>query len=218
MAYAVGLLVTDGNLSRDERHITFRSSEIDLLNTFKSCLNLKNKIGSTKNQRGLRIQFSNVQFYRWLIKIGLFPAKTYSIGAIQIPNNFFKDFLRGHLDGDGNISVYIDRYNIYRGRRYINQRIFTRFISASEKHIDWLHGKISELSGVKGARILEKRRNGYASIHEIKFAKKESVKLLKWIYYKNNLPCLKRKRDVAEKTIRVISKEKRKKYTTIKNS
>lgn len=115
LAYAVGLLVTDGNLSKDGRHINLRSSEKILLNTFKKCLNLKNKIGYTIGQRGYRVQFSNVQFYGWLSRIGLFPAKTYTIGEIKVPDEYFRDFLRGHLDGDGSITTYIDRYNIYKG-------------------------------------------------------------------------------------------------------
>jgi len=40
LAYVVGLLVTDGNLSKDGRHITMRSSDRQLLDTFKDCLNI----------------------------------------------------------------------------------------------------------------------------------------------------------------------------------
>ncbi len=216
LAYAVGLLVTDGNLSKDGRHINFRSSETLLLNTFKNCLSLKNKIGHTDGQRGYRVQFGDAQFYRWLLKIGLFPAKTYTIREIKVPDKFFRDFLRGHLDGDGSIQVYTDKYNIYRGRRYSNSRIFTRFISASEKHIVWLRRKIINLAGVKGAFIANKPKSkNHVPIYEIKFAKKESIKLLKWIYYKKELPCLERKRKIAEKAIDMILSEKRREYTRI---
>lgn len=197
-----------------------RSSETDLLETFKKCLEIKNKIGKTKNGEivSYRVQFGNIQFYNWLIKIGLTPAKTHTIGEIKIPNKFFRDFLRGHLDGDGSITVYTDRYNFYKGRNYVNQRIFVRFISASKKHIDWLHKKITKLAGVKGAFIVNKPKSiKHVPIYEIKFAKKESIKLLRWIYYKKDIPCLKRKRIIAERAIKVISNEKRRKYTKIEN-
>ncbi len=113
LAYAVGLLTTDGNLSKDGRHITMRSSDIQLLETFKECLNLTNKISQSKSdgratKPSYRVQFSRVQLYRWLLKIGLFPHKTYTIGELKIPNKYFRDFLRGHLDGDGNIENYKD--------------------------------------------------------------------------------------------------------------
>ncbi len=218
LAYIVGLLVTDGNLSKDGRHINLRSSEVDLLNTFKRCLSIKNKIGYTIGQRGYRVQFGNIQFYNWLLRIGLFPAKTYTIGKIKIPNEYFRDFLRGHLDGDGSITTYIDRYNIYRGRTYTNQRLFIRFTSASKNHIDWLYKKINAIAGIRGVIIYKLPPTpNRVSMWDIKFSKKESIKLLKWIYYQKTLPCLKRKRIVAEKALEKISKEKRRKYTFINN-
>lgn len=216
LAYIIGLLVTDGCLSNDGRHIIMRSVEIDQLNTFKKCLELKNKIGFTDGQRGYRVQFSNVQFYRWLLKIGLFPAKTYTIGEIKIPDEFFRDFLRGHLDGDGNIMLYEDRYNSYKGHEYIANRLAIRFISASKLHMVWLRTKISDLAGIKGAFMQAKPRNeNRVSIWIVKFSKKESIKLLNWLYYKENLPTLSRKRLLAQNALKIISKEKRKKYNFI---
>jgi hypothetical protein len=49
MAYIVGLITTDGCLSGDDRHVSFTSKNKDLVETFASILNLKNKIGVTKN-------------------------------------------------------------------------------------------------------------------------------------------------------------------------
>ena len=218
LVYAIGLLVTDGNLSKDGRHINLRSSEVNLLNTFKRCLNLKNKIGYTDGQRGYRVQFSNVQFYNWLLRIGLFPAKTYTIGEIKIPDAYFRDFLRGHLDGDGSITTYIDRYNTYRGRTYTNQRIFIRFTSASNIHIEWLYKEINTIVGIKGAIIYKSPPTpNRVSMWDIKFAEKESIKLLRWMYYKKGIPCLERKRQTATKALERISKEKRREYTRVNN-
>ena len=224
LAYVAGLLVTDGNLSGDGRHITMRSIDRYLLETFCKCLNLNSKIARTKDTHNdgyirkpcYRIQFSNVQFYNWLVKIGITPAKTHTIGIIEVPDIFFKDFLRGHLDGDGSISAYKDSYNFYKGRGYVANRLFIRFISASKPHIVWLRNKISHLDGVNGALIEEKsKKENRVSIWEVKFAKKESVKLLNLIYYKPDLPTLSRKRLLAEKSLETISNETRKKYAWI---
>ncbi len=216
LAYAVGLLVTDGNLSKDGRHITMRSSERKLLNTFKKCLGLNNKIGFTKGQRGYRVQFGDVQFYRWLLKVGLFPTKTYTIGEIDVPDKFFRDYFRGCLDGDGNIHTYQDMYNVYRGRRYTTQRLFIRIVSASRKHIVWLQNKIKTLMGLNGAIInapaADERR---VPIWALQFAKNESLRLIDWIYYKSDIPCLERKRNTAERAINIISKQRRREYTRI---
>lgn len=45
LAYAVGLIATDGNLSKDGRHIELTSKDTEQLETFKRCLKLKNRIG-----------------------------------------------------------------------------------------------------------------------------------------------------------------------------
>lgn len=208
LAYAIGLLTTDGNLSKDERHINMRSSDLQLLKTFKECLNLKAHIIQSKNDSWAkrpcyRIQFGNVQLYKWLVKIGLFPAKTYTVGRIGVPDEYFRDFLRGHLDGDGSVWTYKDRWNTFKSPKYVYIRLWVRFISASEKHIKWLAKRIFELQKIKGHQWERKpwREDQTTSMWEVKFAKKDSIKLLSWMYYAPDVPCLFRKRKIAEKFI-----------------
>ena len=208
LSYAIGLLTTDGNLSKDGRHITMRSSDRELLKTFKNCLNLANKIAQSKNdgwakKPSYRVQFSKVQFYRWLLKIGLFPAKTYTIGELSIPDKHFRDFLRGHLDGDGSISTYKDDWNTFKNPKYVYIRLWTRFQSASKAHIQWLQSRIYNLLGVNGHlnELKPTRPDQTTSTWILKFAKKDSIKLLSWIYYHSDVPCLRRKRKIAEQFI-----------------
>ncbi|PIP23185.1 MAG: hypothetical protein COX90_03660 [Candidatus Nealsonbacteria bacterium CG_4_10_14_0_2_um_filter_38_17] len=208
LAYAVGLLTTDGNLSKDGRHITMRSSDVQLLKTFKKCLNLPYKIVQSKNDGWAkkpcyRVQFSKVQFYRWLLKIGLFPRKTYTIGELKVPNEYFPDFLRGHLDGDGSITTYKDYWNTFKNPKYIYTRLWVRFISASKIHIDWIRRCILKLLFIKGHKSQGKIYRSYQAtgMWQLKFAKKDSIRLLSWIYYRPNVPCLIRKRKIAEKFI-----------------
>jgi hypothetical protein len=182
LAYIVGLLVTDGNLSKDGRHIIFRSSDYDLLETFKCCLSLHNKISLSKNngyakKPSYRLQFGDVQLYKWLLAIGLTPNKSLTISEIQVPNEYFRDFLRGHLDGDGTILTYIDNYNIYKEHKYTYIRLYLKFISASEKHIKWLYSKIIYLKNVRGS--VTKFINHGSTIWTIKFAKKRLTSSIK---------------------------------------
>jgi len=222
LAYIIGLLTTDGNLSKDGRHIIMRSSDLQLLDTFKKCLHLTNKIAQSKNdgwakKPRYRIQFGNVQLYRWLLKIGLFPAKSYIIGPLKIANQYFSDFLRGHLDGDGSIITYKDYYNVFKNPAYIYTRLYICFRSASKNHIEWLRKKTTKLYNIKGSIAEQKprRKEQSTSIWILKFAKKESIRLLHRIYYKDNLPCLKRKKKIADKTLELLRNQKRKKYTRV---
>lgn len=208
LAYVIGLLTTDGNLSKDGRHITMRSSDTQLLKTFKKCLGLTTKIAQSKNdgwakKPSYRVQFSNAQFYRWLLKIGLFPNKTYTISKLKIPDKYFPDFLRGHLDGDGSVWTYEDQWNTFKNPKYIYTRLYTCFKSASKIHIDWLRKNIIKLMSIKGHVNEEGPQRSYqiTSMWKLKFAKKDSIKLLSWLYYNPNVPCLIRKRKIAEKFI-----------------
>ena len=91
LAYVVGLITTDGCLSPDKRHITFTSCDKQLIETFKKLLNLNNKIGKTETM-ALRIQFGDIQFYKWLLSIGLTPAKSHTINKLNIPKKYFIAF------------------------------------------------------------------------------------------------------------------------------
>ena len=84
LAYAAGLITTDGCLSKDSRHITLTSTDTQLLRTFKSCLGKNNRI--TENtpakrfrKKAYRVQLGDVALYDFLIKIGLFPNKSLTL-------------------------------------------------------------------------------------------------------------------------------------------
>ena len=206
LAYAVGLITTDGNLSKDGRHIDFTSSDLQLIRTFKKCLFLNNRVGrkygSFADTISYRLQFSHVKLYRWLLKIGLTPNKTFNLGKINVPRRYFRDFLRGHLDGDGSIVTYTDRYMKYKGTRYKYQRLYLTFYSSSPKHIEWLQSTIENFFNFKGSLTNWKHKNRKRPLWKLRFAKNDSLKLLSWIYYKANLPCLHRKRKIAERFIK----------------
>lgn len=149
-AYAIGLITTDGNLSKDGRHIIFVSKDISLVKLFKKCLELDNKISiktsgySKKTGKYYYTQFGDVNFYRDLLSIGLTPNKSKNISKLIVPRRYFADFLRGHLDGDGTIRTYND--SSYPN----NRRLYTTFMSASETHLKWLQSQIKILYGVAG--------------------------------------------------------------------
>ena len=191
IAYAVGLLVTDGCLSSDGRHIDISSVDKEQLENFSKCLDRKFKIGTKKSGSGnecFRIQFSDVKFYAFLLKIGLTPHKSKTIGQIDMPKMFFFDFLRGHFDGDGTFYSYYDP-------RWKNSFMFYLcFSSASKIHIEWLQSSIFALTGLKGS-ISKTRTN---SAYQLKYAKRESLVLARRLYYNKQVVCLSRKRTKIE--------------------
>ncbi len=198
-AYAVGLITTDGNLSKDGRHLDFTSKDIEQIENFRRILKLTNKIGlkssGFSNKRYFRVQFGNVKLYKFLLSIGLTPNKSKTMSKIVIPDRFFRDFLRGHLDGDGY------NYSYWDPRWKSSFMLYTGFVSASLVHLEWLNSEIERLYKLKG-RIKFGRR-----AYQLKFAKYASVKLLAKIYYKKDLICLTRKRFKIEGALDIIRKE-----------
>ena len=94
-AYAVGLIATDGNLSRKPFCVSITSIDVDLLETVRTRLALDAPIkphGGGYGQRCHRLAWSDARFYTWLLDIGLTPAKSLTIGALAIPNDYFADF------------------------------------------------------------------------------------------------------------------------------
>lgn len=200
-AYAIGLLVTDGCLSSDGRHIDFTSNDYDQLINFLKCLGLKNKIGYKISGSGVKktgcIQFGDVIFYKFLVGLGLSPKKSKTIGFLKIPDKYFFDFLRGHFDGDGTFYSYWDP------RWKSSFMFYTEFISASRKHINWLRNKLFRFLKVKGHIT-----GGFkGSIFQLKYAKKESLVVLRRMYYGSNIIYLSRKRLKIQKALSILGKE-----------
>ncbi len=186
-AYAIGLLTTDGNLSKDGRHLNFTSKDLFLIRIFKHCMNLKNiKIGKkasgfTTKKKYYYVQFSNVRLYRELLKIGLSPKKSKILSAVLIPSKYFFDFLRGCFDGDGSSYGYWDP-------RWPNSFMFyITFYSGSLSHIKWLRTRLKSLLKINGHITSGKR------VWQLKYAKQESKILIPKMYYNKKLPLLERK-------------------------
>jgi hypothetical protein len=193
LAYIIGLLATDGCLSKDGRHIDFTSKDLCLVEIFKNYLGLKNKIGKKvrgdeKEKRYFHIQFGDVNFYRFLNSVGLFSAKSKTIGPLRIKNGYFFDFLRGCIDGDGNIRTF-------RHPESQHLQLRVRIISASRKFLEWLQGGTKHYS-IKGFMMQVQRA------YVLEYAMRDSINLLNKVYYKNFPASLRRKFVIAESFLR----------------
>lgn len=182
-AYSLGLLVTDGSLSKDGRHIDFTSKDKEQVEHFCNGLGIEGtKLSCKRRSRAgvsdsdafyWHVQFSDVIFYRFLVSIGLMANKTKLLQSIEVPDHLFVDFLRGHFDGDGSFWSYKDK-------RWRNSFMFyTVFASASMGHLEWLRSVIRRLIGVNGCIIKSRGR----ATPELRYAKVESLKLLRCLYY-----------------------------------
>jgi hypothetical protein len=144
-------------------------------------------------------------FHDWLGSIGLTPAKSLTLGPLAaIPDQYFEDFFRGCIDGDGSVLTHTDRYHTTKNERYICDRLYVSIVSAisivsaSLRFIEWLQATMRRLVGVAGS-IVVRRRDGRNPVWRLRYAKAQSIQLLAWIYYALLVPCLQRKRIKVER-------------------
>jgi hypothetical protein len=198
-AYAIGLLVSDGNLSPDGRHIVFTSKDIELIILFQKALNIQGHIGkkssgTMKEKKYFVSQFSDVLFYDFLLSIGLMPNKSKILGQIEIPSEYFFNFLLGAFDGDGCTYSYFDP------RWKSSFMFYTVFVSASKEHVLWIQKEIFNRLSISGHITGGTKRLFY----QLKYAKADSLVLLRALYPKKNIPSLPRKLLKIEEMLRII--------------
>ncbi len=176
LAYAIGLLATDGCLSYPSHLIDLTSVDKEQLENFRKCLRVDFYIGKKSGGNGLfalRVQFKNVLFYEFLVSIGLSPAKSKTLGKLAIPEKYFFHFLRGVFDGDGS------SYSYWDPRWRSSFMYYLCFASASRTFIDWLRAEIEKHLSIKGHITTARTRN---VCYQLKYAKAEGLMLARRMY------------------------------------
>lgn len=194
LAYAIGLLASDGNLSPDGRHINLTSLDEEITVYARAIFAINNKIGKkarggSKDKKYFVLQFGSKQFYAFLLKIGLTPAKSKTLKSVHIPDIFFGDFMRGCFDGDGNISEAI-----HPESKQLQLRI--RISSASPTFLAWLLAEHARIWHIKGGWIYNDKKK---SVGALCFGKRDSIHILQRMYKHKTQYYLRRKYTLAEK-------------------
>src|SRR5258708_4618225 len=183
--YVIGYIATDGSLSQNGRQIYITSKDRYHLFAIRKALFLKNRIGKKASEIGKKkiysyLQFGDVVFYQYLTNIGLTPKKSLTLQPLVVNDEYFLDFLRGVIDGDGNISTWIHRTNSHPQR-------CLRIYSASPKFIHCFNDKIAQSFSVRGKLYTNKRNSKGNISYLIKFGKKAAIRILRELYYENCL-------------------------------
>jgi hypothetical protein len=200
LAYAIGLIATDGCLSKDGRHIDLTSKDREQIENLRNCLNLKAKIGQKDNgagQKSFRVQWSDVTLYNFFLEIGLTPNKSLTMPELAVPDKYFFDFLRGSFDGDGCFYSYFDK------RWKSSFMFYVVFTTASREHVIWLRGCLTRFLGVHGHIHIGGIKN---PIYTLRFAKKEAFIIIQQMYQDISKVHLSRKRLKIIKALAIVGK------------
>jgi hypothetical protein len=196
--YVVGLITTDGNLSPNRKNINITSKDRCILISIKKALGIpNNKVGRKCRGGELEkkysyLQFSDVNFYAFLESIGLTRRKSLTLSPLKIPQEYFIDFLRGVMDGDGNIQKTVHATN-----RNIQWTL--RIVSGSPYFLPWIRDNIEKTFEVTGKSYIREggRKN---PLYILKYGKFAAKIILRCCYYKNCLT-MPRKLKNAQKCI-----------------
>lgn len=139
-AYLLGIIQTDGSIVTKKDHISLHITQHkDYAWYLKIMLEgFKDKITDSKDNNCRHLQLGNKTIVDDLISYGIVPNKTYeqtdeNIDTLwnSIPEKFKSDFIRGLIDGDGNVSYFIQK-------RGVNESCNIGFVSIKERLIDIL--------------------------------------------------------------------------------
>lgn len=187
LAYAVGLIASDGSLSKDGRHVDLTSTDREQLSCFSKALKRQLYIGKKTNSTGhvsYRIQFSDVAFYDFLLEVGIIPNKSHTLAELKIPDEHYAHFLRGVFDGDGTVYGYIDE------RWKHSFMFYTAICSASSDFLLYLQSMNSRLFNMGSGSL---RYSKKALI--LSYAKADSKKLYSYMYRNAENLYLRRKKE-----------------------
>src|SRR5690349_14227921 len=105
--YLLGAFITDGNVHKDKSRTnsfkcSLHSKDKEWLDSINHILDQEGKIRVGKTCHSL--WFYNQDIYQWLISHNCTPNKSLTVQLPNVPNIYFRDFVRGCLDGDGCIT------------------------------------------------------------------------------------------------------------------
>lgn len=198
--YLVGLIATDGCLSSNGRHVNITSKDKRYLVRVREAVGLRCKVSDKTNGRGqgaFHMQIGSRVLYDKLLAIGLTPRKSLTLGQLNVPDSRFKDFLRGVIDGDGNIRGWRHPSN---GRQQWALRVY----GASKPFLQWIKETISRLWRVeagfhKSHTDLDRRMNRQPQ-YALKYGKLAAKIILSRCYYSGAI-ALERKRKIAAECV-----------------
>ena len=151
--YADGYIVCNQHTATYELGIEINSQDNYLLKRLVYNLGNVHKVEYKHNYKSFNgynyetdsciLRIYSKQICQSLINLNIVPNKTNS-NLFPQNNNYFFDFLRGFVDGDG--CIYVDKKN----------HIMINFTNSNEEFLSYINNKVNNLIGISGKIYKEK--------------------------------------------------------------
>jgi len=166
MAYVLGIIVSDGNISKEHYRITISQSNYKFLCLMAKYFGLpKSVIYYAEKEESYKLQFTNKHMANRLAGFGVHPNKSLTQGKVHVPKKFFSHFLRGIHDGDGCFSHSKDGYSPH-----------IVFTCGSYNFLRWIQAKIHQYYGFPMGNLKK------SHVWRLRYRKAASLVLLAVMY------------------------------------
>lgn len=208
--YLLGAYITDGNVffyrNGKSCKTTISSKDIDWLQMINDIICEDNLI-SLKEKRG-ELRITDPEIGKILDANGCHPNKSLTVKLPDIPEKYFRDFIRGSIDGDG--SITLPQKKVVRPYKTYSYKVPTAYLcSASKEFIDAISIKLISLGlkhyvitlKPKRRKIRDTTINSTTPMYRILFNGEDCYHLINWLYYSDELICMTRKKKIAHEII-----------------
>ena len=188
MTYVLGFWFADGYMRHEKSYrIIFCSKDYELLLQIKKCLGSSNLIYERKDGTGYQFIIFSKQIFNRLLTLGGIQCKSKKIRFPKVPSQYLADFIRGYFDGDG--SVFYADY-IHTKNKKPRHELRSNFTSGSPKFLEDLQNILANRLG-----FITKKIGSYdeGASRKLGYGTKDTLELLRFIYYSDYPIGLKRK-------------------------
>lgn len=200
--YLLGAFMTDGNIIAESNLFSVTSKDKNWLSLIGKEICPGKPVRKMNNC--FRIDFTNQKLCSWLQSHNVTPLKSLTVSIPKVPKKYWKDFMRGCIDGDGCIttSTYIKRKN---NKIYTYTKTTCGIVSGSKHFMNQFAGMLDVLElnysrDIIPARttMVEGRKVSFRKTYRLRLSDRFAKRFIK-IIYSNSRISLPRKQKLAEK-------------------
>lgn len=197
MAYVLGFWFADGHMRHERSYrIGFSSLDGTHLESIKQALKSSSPLFHSRRfgeyERAYTFLIHSKSLFHDLLALGGIPSKSTTIKFPFIPIQFLVDFVRGYFDGDGSV-----HYISYRASK--NNKIYTNlrsnFTSGSADFLEKLRSILNEQLSLSLRKVCQYGPHQF----KLGYDQKDTVTLLKFMYYPECNLFLDRKYEIYKK-------------------
>ena len=199
MAYILGLIASDGSISKKENLVAIQLQEEDkyILEKIREMTKTQRLLEEyIRRETGHKIYSFRNWSSEWkkdLAHYGICPQKTFTLQPPLFLNKKYNiDYIRGYFDGDG--SIY---------RIESQNRVFFEITGASKIMIDWIYDQLTNQYHIYTNKKTQETLANGTVMYKIKIGDKTELKKLYNLLYDEKNFYLKRKKEKFENLLNI---------------